>query len=221
MNTELNSRLQKISVFVQAYMNASYQNRSDEDKANLDRYLSNVEYRWKHTLRVAQFGKVIAENEAADVELIVAACLLHDVAWFDTNADNSREHGRIGAEKALPVLESLGYNQAQIENICYAVSAHVDEDNPDTLEAKILSDADNVDRFGPYRILQWCFSDIEDYDKLAAKLSERIHRLEHYREKNPLFTPTGQQLFTEQLSLQIRFFSEFVGEKELSVMPRI
>ena len=221
MKTELNSRLQKISEFVQTHLKESYQNRSEEDKANLDRYLSNAEYRWNHTLRVTQFGKVIAENEAADVELIVAACLLHDVAWFDTNADNSREHGRIGAEKARPVLKSLGYKKAQIENICYSVATHVDEDNPDTLEAKILSDADNVDRFGPYRILQWCFADIEDYDKLATKLSERIHRLEHYREKNPLFTPTGQQLFAEQLDLQIRFFSEFVGEKELSVMPRI
>jgi len=221
MNTELNSRLQKISEFVLAYLKASYQNRSDEDKANLGRYLSNVEYRWKHTLRVAQFGKVIAENESADVELIVAACLLHDVAWFDTKADNSREHGRIGAAKARPLLESLGYNLEKIEKTCYAIAAHVDEDNPDTLEAKILSDADNVDRFGPYRILQWCFSDIDNYDKLAAKLSERIHRLEQYREENPLFTPTGRQLFAEQLNLQIRFFSEFVGEKELSVMPRI
>lgn len=221
MNTELNSRLQKISEFVQTYLKKSYQDRSDEDKANFDHYLSSAEYRWKHTLRVAQFGKVISENKVADVELIVAACLLHDVAWFDTNADNCREHGRIGAEKARPVLENLGYNQAQIEIICYAVATHVDEDNPDTLEAKVLSDADNVDRFGPYRILQWCFADIEDYDKLAAKLSERIHRLEHYREENPLFTTTGQQLFTEQLTLQIRFFSEFVGENELSVMPRI
>jgi len=221
MTTELNSRLQKISKFVQTYLQDSYQHRSDEDKANLARYLSNVDYRWKHTLRVAQFGKVIAENEAADVELIVAACLLHDVAWFDTNADNSREHGRIGAKKARPFLESLGYTPEQIDKICYAVAAHVDTDNPDTLEAKVLSDADNVDRFGPYRILQWCFADIEDYDKLAAKLTERIRRLEHYREENPLFTSTGQQLFVEQLSLQIRFFSEFVGEKELSVMPRI
>jgi len=221
MNTNLNSRLQRISEFVQTYLKESYLNRSNEDKANFDRYLSNAEYRWKHTLRVAQFGKVIAENEAADVELIVAACLLHDVAWFDTNADNNHEHGRIGAEKARPVLESLGYNQSQIENICYAVATHVGEDNPDTLEAKVLSDADNVDRYGPYRILQWCYADIEDYEKLAAKLSERIHRLEHYREENPLFTTTGQQLFAEQLNLQIRFFSEFVGEKELSVMPRI
>jgi 5'-deoxynucleotidase YfbR-like HD superfamily hydrolase len=214
MNTELNSRLQKVSDFVQSYLIESHLNRSEEDKANLNRYLSNSEYRWKHTLRVAQFGKVIAENEAADVELIVAACLLHDVAWFDTNADNSREHGR-------PVLESLGYDQEQIVNICYAVAVHVDADNPDTLEARIVSDADNVDRFGPYRILQWCFSDIDDYEKLATKLSERIHRLEGYREKNPLFTLTGQQLFVEQLNLQIRFFSEFVGEKALSVMPRI
>jgi uncharacterized protein len=213
--------MQKLSEFVRTYLVESYQKRSDKDKSNLNRYLSNSEYRWKHTLRVAQFGKVIAENEFADVELVVSACLLHDIAWFDTNADNCREHGRIGAEKSKPILESLGYNQEQMETICYAISTHVDEDNPDTLEAKILSDSDNVDRFGPYRILQWCFSDIEDYDKLAAKLSERIHRLEQYRKNNPLFTLTGQQLFAEQLNLQIRFFSEFVGEKELSVIPRI
>lgn len=221
MTSELNSRMQKISDFVRTHLFDSYQRRSDEDKTNLNRYLSNSEYRWKHTLRVAQFGKVIAENEVADVELVVAACLLHDIAWFDTNADNCRDHGRIGAEQAKPILESLGYNQGQIDSICYAISTHVDEDDPHTLEARILSDADNVDRFGPYRILQWCFSDIEDYDKLAAKLSERIHRLEQYRKNNPLFTITGQQLFAEQLNLQIRFFSEFVGEKELSVIPRI
>jgi hypothetical protein len=194
MNTELNSRLQKISEFVQTHLVESYQIRS---------------------------GKVIAENETADVELVVASCLLHDVAWFDTAAANSREHGRIGAEKAQPFLESLGYDLHQVKNICYSIATHVDDENPKTLESKVLSDADNVDRFGPYRILQWCFADIDDYEKLATKLSERIIRLEHYRDENPLFTTTGQQLFTEQLALQIRFFSEFVGEKELSVMPRI
>jgi uncharacterized protein len=170
---------------------------------------------------VAQFGKVIAESEAADEELVLAACLLHDIAWFDTNAENSIQHGQLGAEIARPFLKILGYGKAQIENICYAIAAHVNEDHPDTLEARIVSDADNVDRFGPYRILQWCFSDIDDYNKLSAKLSERIHRLENYRKENPLFTLMGQQLFVEQLDLQIRFFCEFVGEKELSVMPQI
>jgi len=221
MTTGINVRLQNISQEVQAYLKQSYQKRLDPDKADLQRYLLGEDYRWKHTLRVTQFGKVIAENEAADVELVVASCLMHDVAWFDTGADNSRQHGRMGAEIARPILEKLGYDQAQVKNICYSIASHVDVDNPETLEAKVLSDADNVDRFGPYRILQWCFSDIGDYEKLATKLGERLHRLESYRESNPLFTPTGQQLFAEQLNLQIRFFSEFIGEKELSVMPHI
>jgi len=221
MKSEVNARLHKIADFVQKYLAESYDKRSKADKANLKRYLLGVDYRWHHTLRVAQFGKVIAENEGVELERVAAACLLHDVGWFDTTADSSREHGRLGAKISEGFLKSLGYNPEIIENICYSVAAHVDEDHPKTLEAKILSDADNVDRFGPYRVLQWCFSDINDYEKLTAKLSDRIRRLEHYREENPLFTSTGQQLFAEQLNLQHRFFCEFVGEKSLTVMPQI
>jgi uncharacterized protein len=221
MNNKTNLRFQKIADFAHASLIESYQKRSRKDKSNLKRYLAGVDYRWQHTLRVPQFGKVIAENENADVESVLAACLLHDIAWFDTNAENSREHGRLGAEKARPFLERVGYSPRRIKNICYSIASHVDEANPNSLEAKILSDADNVDRFGPYRILQWCFSDIGDYEKLAAKLSERILRLEQYREKNPLYTSTGRQLFAEQLNLQFRFFSEFIGEKKLSVIPQI
>jgi putative nucleotidyltransferase with HDIG domain len=221
MTKKTNARLHKIASFAHTYMDESYQKRSEKDKANLARYLFGLDYRWQHTLRVAQFGKVIAENEAANVELVVAACLLHDIAWFDTDAENSREHGRIGAKKARIFLENLGYQLKHIDNICYSIASHVDEDNPNTSEAKVVSDADEVDRFGPFRILQWCFSDIDDYEKLAAKLNERIKRLERYREDNPLHTTTGRQLFAEQLNLQLRFFSEFVGEKKLSVMPQI
>ena len=130
MNNKTNARIQKIAEFTHAYLDESYQKRSKKDKANLKRYLSGVDYRWQHTLRVAQFGKVIAENEDADVELVVAACLLHDIAWFDTNAENNREHGRIGAEKARPFLENLGYSLKRIKNICYSIASHVDEDQP-------------------------------------------------------------------------------------------
>jgi putative nucleotidyltransferase with HDIG domain len=221
MTNKANARLQKIADFAYAYLNESYQKRSKMDKVNLARYLAGVDYRWQHTLRVTQFGKIIAENEEVEVELIVAACLLHDIAWFDTTAENSRDHGRLGAEKAQPLLENLGYRTKSIKNICYSIASHVDEDDPTTIEAKIVSDADEVDRFGPYRILQWCFSDIKDYEKLATKLSERIRRLEQYRDENPLFTSTGRQLFAEQLNLQLRFFCEFVGEKKLSVMAQI
>ncbi len=221
MRAEANARLHEIADFTLKYLGESYEKRSKADKANLMRYLMGVDYRWHHTLRVAQFGKVIAENEGVDLEPVSAACLLHDIAWFDATAESNREHGRMGAVIGRKFLESLKYTPEQVDNICYSVSTHVDEEHPTTLEAKILSDADNVDRYGPYRILQWCFADIDDYEKLVAKLSDRIHRLESYRDQNPLFTSTGQQLLAEQLNLQIRFFCEFVGEKKLTVMPQL
>jgi uncharacterized protein len=214
-----NKRLQSIAVFSRGYMEKAYQQRTD--RARLDQILSHAGYRWEHTQRVAQYGKVIAETDGANVELVVAACLLHDIAWFDTNSETSREHGRIGAEIAQPFLEGLEYSPAHVENICYSIATHVDEESPTTIEARIVSDADNVDRFGPYRVLQWCFSDISNYEGLADKLKERVQRLEQYREKNLMFTPTGRQLFAEQLDLQIQFFSAFIGEKELTLIPHI
>jgi putative nucleotidyltransferase with HDIG domain len=214
-----NKRLQSVANFARGYMEKAYQQRAD--RARLDQILSHAGYRWEHTQRVAQYGKVIAETDGANVELVVAGCLLHDIAWFDTNSENSREHGRVGAKVARPFLEGLGYTPGQVENICYSVATHVDEESPTTIEAQIISDADNVDRFGPYRVLQWCFSDIGNYEGLVDKLRERIQRLEQYREKNLMFTPTGRQLFAEQLDLQIKFLSAFVGEKELTIIPHI
>ena len=105
--------------------------------------------------------------------------------------------------------------------ICYSIASHVDVEHPETLEARIVSDADNVDRYGPYRILQWSIPDIHNYEQLAVRLGERIKKLEGYLEKNPLFTPTGKELFTEQLNLQVHFFKQFVGEKGLSIIPRL
>jgi putative nucleotidyltransferase with HDIG domain len=214
-----NKRLQSVANFARGYMEKAYQQRAD--RARLDQILSHAGYRWEHTQRVAQYGKVIAETDGANVELVVAGCLLHDIAWFDTNSENSREHGRVGAKVARPFLEGLGYTPDQVENICYSIATHVDEESPTTIEAQIISDADNVDRFGPYRVLQWCFSDIGNYEGLVDKLRERIQRLEQYREKNLMFTPTGRQLFAEQLDLQIKFLSAFVGEKELTIIPHI
>jgi uncharacterized protein len=219
MSAEANKRLQKIADFARNYLETAYQKR--DEKEELKRFLSGFNYRWQHTQRVAQFGKIIAEAEGADPELVVAACLLHDIAWFDVQGENSRDHGNIGADIARPFLVGLGYGPEQVDNICYSIASHVTVEKPVTLEANVVSDADNVDRFGPYRILQWCYSDIDDYDKLANKLRERIKRLEHYRANNPLATETGQQLFAEQLHLQILFFSEFVGENELTVMPQL
>jgi uncharacterized protein len=218
MSIDGNERLQKIADFVRPRLQAMYARRPD--RADLDRLLLHAEYRWQHTLRVAGYGRQIAAAEGADLELTVAGCLLHDVAWFDEMADN-RDHGRAGAEIARPFLTELGYTPAQAENICHSVATHVDIENPDTLEARITSDADNIERFGAYRILQWCLPDAGDYAALAEKLANRLPRLKRYQEKVPLFTETAKGIFAGQLELQILFFEKIVQEHQGCALPRL
>ena len=117
------------------------------------------DYRWQHTLRVVNIGKQIAESEGANLEHVLAGCLLHDLAHFDDD-DNYINHGRLAAHICRPFLENIGYSEEDINAICYAVAVHVDGESdfehPQTVEAEIVSDADNIDRFSAYRILLYC-----------------------------------------------------------------
>jgi uncharacterized protein len=179
-------------------------------------------YRWEHTQRVAYYGGQIARAEGADVEVVETACLLHDVAHFDPLEDY-KDHGREGAWLSRPLLEGLGYTSEQVESICYAIAVHVDGkadfDHEHTVEADIVSDADNIDRFGAFRILQWCAPLLDDHCSLVENLKQRVEHLGGYLEKNPLETPTGQRLFAEQLKRQIAFFNDLIEEYSLNKMP--
>jgi uncharacterized protein len=179
-------------------------------------------YRWEHTLRVAHYGGQIARAEGAHTEVVEAACLLHDVAHFDLMEDY-KDHGREGARLSRPLLEGLGYTSEQVESICYAIAVHVDGkadfDHEHTIEANIVSDADNIDRFGAFRILQWCEPLMGDHRALVENLEQRVEHLQGYIENNPLETPTGQQLFADQLRRQVVFFKDLIEEYSLNKMP--
>jgi uncharacterized protein len=216
--SDSNTRLQKIAEFVHTHLQETYLKHPDRD--DMARHLFGLDYRWLHTLRVAQFGKQLAETEGADVELVIAGCLLHDVAAFEM-MENDRDHGRIGAQVARPLLEKIGYTPEQIENIYVSVAEHADVKNPSTLEAKVVTDADNVDRFWAYRILQWCLPDIGDYHQLAETLRARIAQLEEYKATFKLCTPSGQELFLKRLDFQIGFYKEFVEQHDLSTLPQV
>lgn len=215
MDSQALERLRRIKEFVQA-------RRAHTEAQGRGRFTAfDFDYRWKHTLRVTQYGKHIAEAERADVEVVMAGCLLHDVSKFDSE-EYGVEHGRISARIARPFLETLGYTPEQVDHICYAVAVHVDEradfEHPVTLETKIVNDADNVDRFGAYRVLVQYRDQVEEYDQLIAKAEKRIQVLKRYRAEE-LGTPTGERLFRRQLDLQIEFLERMVEDSKLTVEP--
>lgn len=208
-----NDRLEQIARLARNHLQKIAAQRPDQNLG--------ADYRWQHTLRVSNYGRILAEAEGANVELVVAACLLHDVAHFDLDPGEQKEHGRLGAEISRPYLLELGYSPAEVENICYSVASHVDVENEETLEATLVSEADNIDRFGAHRLILWCIRDMDNYEKLIARVKERIKTLKYYRQQELMDTKTGQALFNEQLDRQIALFEALIREKDLTVLPRI
>jgi len=214
MKPQANERLRKIAKFVLT------RRAKTESEGYGNHTPFDLEYRWKHTLRVTQYGKQIAEAEGADAELTMAACLLHDISKFDSG-EYGVEHGRISARIARPFLETLGYTPEQVDNICFSIAVHVDDkadfEHPVTLESKAVSDADNVDRFGAYRLLLQFKDHAEKYESLIERAENRLTTLKKYRSQSPMGTPSGERLFNRQLDLQILFLEHLVEDNRLTV----
>ncbi|HKJ26236.1 MAG TPA: HD domain-containing protein [Anaerolineales bacterium] len=212
----MEERIEKTADYVRNYLFDMAEKRSGP-------YV-DPDYRWQHTLRVTQIGKQIAEEEGANVEQVLIACLLHDMAHFDDDA-NYRDHGRLAARICRPFLSQLGYSGEEMEAICYAVAAHVDGEadfkHPPTLEAAVVTDADNIDRFSAYRILLFCQPEVYDFKGLVKKLEERLAVLRDYRGKRMMETLTGHHLFNEKLDRQIEFYEAILAQNEITVLPEI
>ena len=189
-------------------------------------HVFNADYRWEHTLRVAHYGKLIAEGEGLDLERSVVACLLHDIAYFfETGEADWKDHGRAGARIARLVLLEAGFSEPETAEICHAIAVHVDGEpdvpHPHTPLAGLVSDADNIDRFSAYRCVLWCLTERDDFRAMANMLRQRIERLQQYRQKNPLETETGQRLFAEKVNLQVAFFQAIVDDADITQRPSL
>lgn len=210
-------RIKKIIEFVE-----NERDRTLEEKPKLKLELT---YRWKHTLRVAQRGMKIAEQENGDVEIVVAACLLHDIAKL-ANRSNGVNHGRVGAKMIKSFLKKeIGYSNQKAKAIRYAIASHVDGkagfDHPETLEADIVNDADKLDRFSAYRMMLALDGKIENYDKLIADARRYLKVLRRYRRRSPLRTKSGRKRFKKELDIQIVFLEKLIAESELTTPPTL
>lgn len=106
---------------------------------------------WKHVERVRSLALRIAKEEKADREVVEAAVLLHDIGRKEEMESRGAIcHAEKGAIMARDILEKLGIDQVSIEAIMYGVRSHRYRKGniPETLEAKVLFDADKLDSIG-------------------------------------------------------------------------
>lgn len=105
----------------------------------------------EHVRRVLYLALDIAETEsAADRDVLIAAALLHDIGRPEQTADQRLDHALVGADKAESFLRSLGYGEDFISHVSACIRSHRFRRArpPESIEAKILFDADKLDVCG-------------------------------------------------------------------------
>lgn len=103
-----------------------------------------------HFLRVRNIALKIAKKEGGDKKIIEAACLLFDIARYLEQMGKVRDHAVTGAAIAKQVLKEVKFDEDKISSVCHAILVHRKSqlNKAETIEAKILKDADYLDALG-------------------------------------------------------------------------
>ena len=111
-----------------------------------------------HILRVWRNVQQISDREGGDRTILTAAVILHDCVPVPKDAADRHKASGLAAEKAAGILAWLNWTRADIERAGHAIAAHSFAANipPQTLEARILQDADRLDAIGYVGIAR-CF----------------------------------------------------------------
>lgn len=182
-----------------------------------DRYY--FKYRYEHSLRVALWGKRIAEAEGWESEPLVMACLLHDMGYpFCETMEECSMHPTYGAEVARLFLAKIGYSVELTENICRAIRIHDKwNDVPEDATPFELSvrDADDLDRFDIMRVCMIGRSDIGECSagELIEVCENRQRTLTDWQDRI-CGTDTAKAFWKEKLQMRRQFYEALQAQMQ-------
>ncbi len=189
---------------------------------------------WTHVERVRVLAKRIAKAEGADLFVVEAAALLHDIAKTEEmRAKGGFCHAKEGAKRATEILTRLGVGAEDIGHIAHCIHGHRNRSSarPETIEAKVLFDADKLDALGAVGIgRSFLFAGMagsrtlytgnekelaktgKDYSYTSedSVFLEYEQHLRHHKDK--MLTGTGRAIAKERTAYMKDFFRRFWDE---------
>ncbi|NTW15020.1 MAG: HD domain-containing protein [Candidatus Moranbacteria bacterium] len=189
---------------------------------------------WTHVERVRALAKRIAKAEGADLFVVEAAALLHDIAKTEEmRAKGGFCHAKEGAKRATEILTRLGVGAEDIGHIAHCIHGHRNRSSakPESLEAKILFDADKIDSLGAVGVARdFLFAGMIGVTKLysgnEAEHAKNPKKFEYTEDdtaileyethlkgiKDRMLTKTGKAIARERSDFMEDFFSQFWDE---------
>ena len=105
----------------------------------------------EHVYRVLYNALEIAKSESnVNYDVLIGACLLHDIGRSEQFKNPALCHAMVGSEKAYSFLTEHGFEVSYAEHVKQCIQTHRFRKNnqPQSIEAKILFDADKLDVAG-------------------------------------------------------------------------
>jgi len=185
---------------------------------------------WDHAERVWNLCGHIGSAEGADLDVLRLAAYLHDIGRPEEKASGGEIcHAVAGAERACSILQQNGYDPKTVEQVVHCIASHRFRRNgeqPRTLEARILFDADKLDAIGAVGIGRAFLFAGEVGARLHNPEADILNTLAYssedtaFREfsvklqkiKGRMLTPTGKRMAEDRHHFMVAFFDRLTQE---------
>ena len=190
----------------------------------------------EHIYRVLYNALQIAETEEnVDYDVLITACLLHDIGRREQFENPALCHAEIGATKAYEYLLKQGFSADFAEKVRHCVGTHRfrKSNRPETVEAKILFDADKLDVTGALGIARTLMykgnvtepiyhvlpdGTISDGSQEEAPSFFREYKFKLEKLYDKFYTDRGLALAQERRGIAVAFYESLYREVNIGYM---
>ena len=184
----------------------------------------------EHIYRVLYNALEIAGVEdEVDYDVLIAACLLHDIGRREQFENPSVCHAMVGGEKAFRFLMENGFDEKFSRKVKHCIQTHRFRKSmqPESVEAKILFDADKLDVTGALGIARTLMykgnvtepiyhvlpsGEISDGTQDIAPSFFREYKFKLEKLYDKFYTARGAQLAQERRKVAVEFYENLYQE---------
>ena len=186
---------------------------------------------FQHISRVYKNAELISkQEESVDLDIVLAAALLHDLVVYPKGSSKTINSADDSAEIAKKILlEHKNYPREKIEKVADAIRTHSYSKKlvPQTLEGKILQDADRLDAIGAIGIARTfsvggsenrsLYNPTDAFCETERQLDDTQWTLDHIKKKlmilkNSMHTKTAKKIAEERTEFMELFLNQLRNE---------
>lgn len=184
----------------------------------------------EHIYRVLYSALHIAKFESGvNYDVLIAACLLHDIGREAEFKNPELCHAKVGGEMAMDYLLEIGWDEKAAGHVKSCIQSHRfrSGNTPESIEAKILFDADKLDVTGAlgiartliytgqvnealYTLNNGSVSDGTNKDEPESFFKEFNHKLKNLYEL--FYTEEGRKLAASRKEIAFSFYGCLMKE---------